>query len=531
MEEISPDLQASVTREVWQRRAKEGAWPDAYDILDFIGEYGLSLEQIERIRGLEVEKSPNNTNRPERVRLNWRALARVPEGSALFGPLPRLVYEAAARVRCFPPFIGNSHQDNLVIPFDHMVRAWKSNEQALLAAELLRNGGPGGVSFTPQPNGAYTILSHVQALRFRRARTFEQICEMSETWKKLDPAPRSEHIRLLQAVFDFARSNLAWPLGLPFAGRYHWIGYVPDLIEELAPKYVTSLFGYFDTDHLKLRLWSLSLLDEDGSWRAAALKFITGLARVWKATRKQRVEQFTLQQVAGEADLTLRQAAFVAMLCEEEKWQSGLDKRGEPSNWKVGARDEIWKYKDCATWDEFVVARKGPDEYRYDQFGDSGPVLPVRSAFSAVDADLDGDATEPSARQRLLLLPDIHPRLQEKVGSAIEKGLLRAAVHDAMIALDNEVARKTGSKLHGSGLMTTTFSKKSPLLRLSDEEEEQEGFMYLYLGAMKALRNQYSHDVDAKPESNAEAAEWLYFASALFRLLDRFPEPPQSANH
>ncbi len=73
--------------------------------------------------------------------------------------------------------------------------------------------------------------------------------------------------------------------------------------------------------------------------------------------------------------------------------------------------------------------------------------------------------------------------------------------------------------------MTTTFSKHNAVLKLSEEPEEQEGFMHLYLGAIKALRNKYSHDVDAKPESEAEAAEWLYFASALFRLLDRFPEP------
>src|SRR6266446_1256206 len=121
MEEIDPDLQVSVVREVWRLRKAEGSWPDAYDMLDFLTERGLSLESVERVTGVEVEKSPNNTNQPGRIRLNWRALAQLPEGQELFEPLPKLVREAAARVRVFPPFAGKRNDDRLTIPIERMV--------------------------------------------------------------------------------------------------------------------------------------------------------------------------------------------------------------------------------------------------------------------------------------------------------------------------------------------------------------------------------------------------------------------------
>ncbi len=64
--------------------------------------------------------------------------------------------------------------------------------------------------------------------------------------------------------------------------------------------------------------------------------------------------------------------------------------------------------------------------------------MPIRSPFTGHEA-LYTDGTEVAAGAPPLLLTHLHARLREKVGHLIEKRLLRNAVHDAMIALDNEV--------------------------------------------------------------------------------------------
>jgi len=118
-------------------------------------------------------------------------------------------------------------------------------------------------------------------------------------------------------------------------------------------------------------------------------------------------------------------------------------------------------------------------------------------------------------------LDAFHSEVVRVAGKSLKDGNLRAALIDAFIALDNYV--QTKSSYHsatGTSLMQTVFSGNSPILQLSSDQEEQTGFMMLYAGAIKAIRNQYAHNV-VSPSDEQEAMEWLGFASALFRLVDQ----------
>ncbi len=118
-------------------------------------------------------------------------------------------------------------------------------------------------------------------------------------------------------------------------------------------------------------------------------------------------------------------------------------------------------------------------------------------------------------------LDSMHPKIIEVSGASLKNGNLRAAVMDAFIALDKYVQAKSGnSKAIGANLMQSVFSPSSPILKLSENNEEQMGFMYLFTGSVKAIRNQYAHNV-VSPSSEQEAMEWRGFASALFRLVDQ----------
>ena len=73
--------------------------------------------------------------------------------------------------------------------------------------------------------------------------------------------------------------------------------------------------------------------------------------------------------------------------------------------------------------------------------------------------------------------------------------------------------------LDGSALMQTVFSPKNPVLRVSDNADEQMGFKWLFTGAVIGLRNPKAHSL-AHQDSYSAAVEWLSFASSLFRILD-----------
>jgi uncharacterized protein (TIGR02391 family) len=102
---------------------------------------------------------------------------------------------------------------------------------------------------------------------------------------------------------------------------------------------------------------------------------------------------------------------------------------------------------------------------------------------------------------------DLHPRIAGVCTDLYRDGHYRNAVADASVALVNLVKEKSRRHdLDGHGLMTTVFSKNQPILAFNDrrdrtEEDEQEGMMHLFLGAVLALRNPRVHTLfDDSPD-------------------------------
>jgi uncharacterized protein (TIGR02391 family) len=119
---------------------------------------------------------------------------------------------------------------------------------------------------------------------------------------------------------------------------------------------------------------------------------------------------------------------------------------------------------------------------------------------------------------------DLHPRVATASAELLRGAHYRNAVHDAALGLINYVKEKSGRHdLDGAGLMTTVFSKNSPILAFNrlttqTERDEQEGFMHLFIGVVLAIRNPRSHDL--LPDERDRAMEYLRLLSLLARRVD-----------
>jgi uncharacterized protein (TIGR02391 family) len=142
--------------------------------------------------------------------------------------------------------------------------------------------------------------------------------------------------------------------------------------------------------------------------------------------------------------------------------------------------------------------------------------------------DVSGDTTA-RARSSFEGL-ELHPRIASVCVDLYRDGHYRNAVADAAVALVNYVKEKSRRHdLDGSGLMTTVFSKNKPVLALNDlrdrtDEDQQEGMMHLFVGAVLALRNARVH---ALLDDSAEMAlEYIAFLSMLAKRVDQAKRTP-----
>lgn len=130
--------------------------------------------------------------------------------------------------------------------------------------------------------------------------------------------------------------------------------------------------------------------------------------------------------------------------------------------------------------------------------------------------DLRGGSTPRSSDA--LSTFNLHPRIFDVVEHRFSDGHHWDAVFAASKALVNFVKERSGVDADGAKLMFATFSKNNPVLAFNDlsdqtDQDEQEGMMHLFVGAVLAIRNPGGHSF---PEgSEQRALEYINFLSML----------------
>jgi uncharacterized protein (TIGR02391 family) len=130
------------------------------------------------------------------------------------------------------------------------------------------------------------------------------------------------------------------------------------------------------------------------------------------------------------------------------------------------------------------------------------------------------DENDEEVQTNSLLLSDFHPIVKQTAGKLFIGGHYRQAILDTYIELVQSVKVKSAKyDIEGSSLMQTVFSANKPFLSISENADEQLGFMWLFSGAVMGIRNVKAHKVDEHPDKQT-TLEYLGFPSLLFKVLD-----------
>jgi uncharacterized protein (TIGR02391 family) len=112
----------------------------------------------------------------------------------------------------------------------------------------------------------------------------------------------------------------------------------------------------------------------------------------------------------------------------------------------------------------------------------------------------------------------------EKAYPQYVDGHLRDSVINSIIAVFDEIRKKVNLDLDGENLIGNVFSVANPKLILSELDTEsgrndQIGFMQIYQGAYRGIRNPKAHKL-AHDLNEIKAAQYLVFASLLSRRIE-----------
>lgn len=127
-------------------------------------------------------------------------------------------------------------------------------------------------------------------------------------------------------------------------------------------------------------------------------------------------------------------------------------------------------------------------------------------------------------KNKLFDLLNFHPKIVQASRSQFRSGHYTEAIFNAFRCIEIFAKKKSGSKKRGTALMQEIFSETHPVIKLNDmqqdfEIDEQNGFRFIYAGAMLGIRNPKAH-ADIQQKDPLRTLEYLSLASLLAKRLD-----------
>lgn len=158
-------------------------------------------------------------------------------------------------------------------------------------------------------------------------------------------------------------------------------------------------------------------------------------------------------------------------------------------------------------------------------------VISLKGLIARLEEKRIDIGVDPVARARTVFEGmDLHARIATVCVDLYRDGHYPQAVFDASKALVNFVKERSAKyDLDGTKLMTTVFSKNNPILAFNDlkdqsDLDEQEGMMYLFMGAVLGVRNPRGHSF--LTDSPQDALEYIGLLSLLANRVDKAKRRP-----
>jgi|SRR5580698_2145181 uncharacterized protein (TIGR02391 family) len=143
----------------------------------------------------------------------------------------------------------------------------------------------------------------------------------------------------------------------------------------------------------------------------------------------------------------------------------------------------------------------------------------VRQAHNFTEA-----ASKPDSAVHPFDERNVHPDLPPEVRRLFDNGHFSQATFEAMKFLDEEIQRISSDSDYGKSLMMRVFSGSPPKLPLNpgmttSEQNEQEGFKFIFAGVMVGIRNPRGHATGIVDDPDT-CLDHLSLCSMLLRRLE-----------
>ena len=119
--------------------------------------------------------------------------------------------------------------------------------------------------------------------------------------------------------------------------------------------------------------------------------------------------------------------------------------------------------------------------------------------------------------------------LYEKIENEYESGNYSSAIKTAILYISEEIKERTELDLDGDKLVSKAFSLENPLIKINTletqtDKDEQLGFMLMFQGMYKAIRNPRNHNltIDSKEDCDCILIYLNYLLSIILRSKPKF---------
>lgn len=149
----------------------------------------------------------------------------------------------------------------------------------------------------------------------------------------------------------------------------------------------------------------------------------------------------------------------------------------------------------------------------------------IARASLAPASALAGEVRQPGVPAHPFELHNIHPDFPLKVRGLFDDGYGAEATFHAFKFIEKVVQKHSGCPEIGRKLMMIAFNKNNALIKLNglsnaSEQDEQEGYSFIFAGAVMAVRNPGGHEIELSDNPDV-CLEHLAFGTFLLRRLER----------